>query len=147
MRIESGTVVAIDEDRVLVESGSEVACSSCKMQDACLMDKDSHKRRIWVVNSLGVQNGETVSYMIEEKGVLLAAVILYLLPIILLMAGAATLSLAAPSFGYDKDLFAVIGGFAGLIVYALALKIVYPKIKNKKIFSPSLVSKEQQISS
>lgn len=140
MRIENGIVVDVDGGRVLIEANAEATCASCAAKDSCNLDVSSHKRRIWMDNTIGAQNGDLVSFKIEEKGILLSSLILYLLPVVLLMGGAIGLSLAAPVLEYDSELMSVIGGLAGLLLYIVVLKVIYPHIKKRNIFSPVLVS-------
>lgn len=144
MRIEQGTVVQIEGGRVLVEANGETFCAACEARNSCLMDSASHKRHIWIDNTIGARNGDGVSFKIEEKGVVLSSMLLYLLPVVLLFSGALFFGLAAPvwQWKYDSELLAVIGGFAGLLVYVIILKVLYPFIKKRNIFAPVLVSNE-----
>lgn len=73
--------------------------------------------RYAVVNHLDARPGERVTLGLDERGLLMAAVRLYGLPVVAMLAGALAGSAAAgASVGAAQDFAALAGGLAGLIV-------------------------------
>lgn len=91
---EIGRVVAVDNDKAWVETIRTSACDACSAQKGCghgLMNKANPGKAFRLeipVNSALVQLGDEVTIGIPEDSLLKASVICYLMPLVLLIAGA-----------------------------------------------------------
>lgn len=93
---EPGRVVALDRGAVWVETRRKSTCSGCSAKSGCgqgLMDSLGIRERrglIRAMSDLHLQVGDAVIVGIREDVLLRGAVLVYLLPLIMLMAAAAT---------------------------------------------------------
>lgn len=141
MRIEFGTVVEERAGKVLVEAVAESFCESCSARGSCSTKTGSVKKTLWIDNTLNAVTGDTVTFGIEEKGVMTASALLYLLPVALLLLGAVAGGRAAESLNFEADLCAAAGGGLGLLMFIPVLLVVMRIKKNKNVFAPVLLSK------
>ena len=120
---EQGRVVALEDDRLWVETLRRSACDSCSANKGCghaVMDRNQAgaRARIKVIAHHAVQAsvGDQVVVGIPEGALLRGAMMVYLVPLLCLFAGALLGSLVQLQ-SFDLSLF---GGLAGLLVGFLA---------------------------
>lgn len=87
MHRECGRVTEIDGDKIKVESAPDAGCASCAARGTCITGSEQRVKVVWIENTIGARKGDTVDYKIEEKGVVLGALLLYLVPVLFLIAG------------------------------------------------------------
>ncbi len=83
MNNEKGIVAAIDKDEVIVEFYRSSACEKC---GACMMAKDTGKMMIRLPNTKKINIGDEVIVDVKRDFYLLSAVLLYLFPLVVLVA-------------------------------------------------------------
>jgi sigma-E factor negative regulatory protein RseC len=114
---ESGRVVALDDGAVWVETRRKSTCSGCSAKNGCgqgLMDTLGVREQrglIRALSDLQLQVGDSVIVGVREDVLLRGAVLVYLLPLLMLMA-AATL---AAQFSAHEPLV-ILAGFGGFFV-------------------------------
>lgn len=113
---ETGKVVAQKGDQVWVQVVRESACQSCSARSACGQRvlagiSGGRASQVMVDNDLGVVTGDEVVLGVGEQALLTASVLVYLLPLLLMGAGAVMADLWLPS----GDLWPVLGGALGLV--------------------------------
>ena len=120
-------VVKIEHGATYVEAEAGGNCGSGQCNtSACatgvLMRIFSQRpKSLRVNNPIGAQVGEQVMLGLEEGAFLKSALLAYLLPLLALILGALLgLGLAGPTDA--RDLYAGLGGLAGLIVSVFAIK-------------------------
>ncbi|WDE06368.1 SoxR reducing system RseC family protein [Thalassomonas viridans] len=115
---EMATVVAINRDKVTLESQVKSSCSSCQQVDNCGSGQVAKaiplKKLTLVVSSpLPLKVGDTVVLGLPEKGLLQAAAQVYLLPLAGLLVGSALAQLLVAQGVFPHELFALAFGLAG----------------------------------
>lgn len=128
MLVERGRVISVDHDGLWVETLQRSACEQCSAQKGCgqsLVAKSlmqnmtlikarfssaskSYANKIWAV-------GDEIDIGIEENALVLATLIVYLLPLVLLVVGALVGSL-------HSDVVSVFASLAGLVLGALVVR-------------------------
>lgn len=118
---EHGRVVDIDAEGVWVQVEKQSACASCSAQAGCgqrlLAERGSGKQVVICISpsdTLAVQVDDQVVIGIEEGAFIKASLALYLLPLLLLIAGAAGAEGLALSEGYVvlTGVFGLVSGLA-----------------------------------
>ena len=142
---ERGRVIATSPGSIAVDVDRRTACSKCNAKTACgtaALDKLFRSRRntIDIPTTKNFSVGETVIVSIPERKLVQASVMLYGLPLLLMILGAALMQAVS---GYD--LAAAIGGAVGLAggfaVCALLVRLsifgmlVPPKVRRIEIIS------------
>lgn len=145
--IETGKVVRVDSDSLWVETIQQSTCGSCAAESGCgqgLMARFFLGSRFLKVFLEGrdpakYQAGDEISIGIPEGVVVKISFLAYLLPLLLLVAGATL----GNTFG--GDLPAVIGAIFGLILGALMVRWVSGKFLQNRHYQPVLVDEFQPI--
>ena len=119
--IETGRVVAVEEDGLWVETIRQSTCGSCTARKGCghsLINSLSDGRRSYVrvlpgqhaVSDCGVD--DQVRFSIPEEVILRGSVVVYILPLACMLLGAV---LAANLLQGEQDLLAAGGAVAGFL--------------------------------
>lgn len=145
-----GVVVKAGPEGVFVETSRTSACGSCSSQGNCGTTTlsqllGSKKSAFKVLDPIGTRVGERVVIGLEEVALLKSSLLVYLLPLALLLAGAILGSLLAPA---HQDAYAGWGALSGLILGFVALKLAstragaqqqYQPVILRRVFSPNIV--------
>jgi sigma-E factor negative regulatory protein RseC len=117
---ETGEVVAIEGRYVVIETQRRSACGHCSSGDNCgtsvLADLFSKSRgKVRLPNHLGLRVGDQAVIGINESVLLYAAVLAYMLPLLLMIAATVVASLAgfSDSIGF---VMSMVGLFIGMFI-------------------------------
>jgi sigma-E factor negative regulatory protein RseC len=120
MLVETGRVVAVDEQGLWVETIRQSTCGSCAAQKGCghgvinrLADGRSGIVRVLPgsVGANGCEVDDQVRISIPEEVILRGSMVVYLLPLVAMLGLAAAASSLWPA---NADSAAALGAFAGL---------------------------------
>jgi len=134
--IEWGTVVKLKGDKAVVRFNRKSACDNCRM---CAVTKDGMKVEVVVKNTLNLSVGDSVAVEMGERFVLTAAVIVYIIPLLLVGLGI-YLGL------FISDLMSAIFAVAGLVLGFIIAISIDKQLKKKKGFSPRMVEEQMAVS-
>lgn len=137
--MEQGIVIEIRDNKMLVETGMASLCGSCSISHSCVIGSDGAKRRLWIDNDGRARIGDEVTFDIAEKAVVLSAAVVYLLPVMLLIAGIVMGASAGEMLGLTGDLPLMAGGAAGLLLSTLIAWGASRVMKTKKGAEPRLI--------
>lgn len=112
-------VIRVEGKDALVESTQGGGCGNCDSENGCGSGKlsqlfCSEPRRFRVRNDGNAQVGSVVQVTLEEGVLLRSAVLMYLLPLIFLLAGA-MLGAQWTNDAETSDAYAALGGVIGLL--------------------------------
>jgi sigma-E factor negative regulatory protein RseC len=119
MLIETGRVVAVDPDGLWVETIRQSTCGTCAAQKGCghgLLNRLSDGKRGYIRVLPGSRNpqecsvDDQVRISIPEEVILRGSLIVYMLPLACMLAGAATAVGLVPG---SQDVLAAIGAAVG----------------------------------
>ncbi len=128
--VECGKVIKIEKkNNVRVSFDRKSACDQCHM---CAVSKSGKTVEIVVPNNVGAQIGDNVLVSMGDKFVLTAALIVYIIPLILVVIGVAV----GASFGVGVQLTLVLVGL--VIGFAIAAVLDKKVIRKKKGFVPEI---------
>ena len=97
---------------VLVERGD--ACNNCEASQFCHALSDCSKMKTNVMNKAGAKPGDLVVIQLSTQMVFKGAVILYLVPVVGMLAGAMSGNGFSSGLGIEPTISAIIFAFAGL---------------------------------
>jgi sigma-E factor negative regulatory protein RseC len=141
MAVEAGTVKIVKDGMVLVEVEAGSGCGSCQARGSCMMGSSGRTRSLWIKKSLDVHPGERVHFGIEEKGVVMASFLLYLFPVIMLVAGMVAGGSYSDFLGMKEETAAIVAGVCGIAAAFIIIRVVTPIIRKKRSFEPVLIDK------
>ncbi len=145
MITENGIVTQVNTSVAWVKTIRSGACESCSSKDSCGTAKGQKTMIVTVDNTLNVEKGDQVVIGLETRPMLFLTFLLYVLPIILLIIGAAIGNGIAPSLNVNPSLPAMVVGFSffGLTFYFIRKK--YDSLSKNKAYKPFLVRKKSQV--
>jgi len=113
--IEQATVVELRGQRAKIALRSEDECEHCFAQHMCNLGHDG-VRYLDIENTLGAQIGDAVEVYLPSQNVLLMAFLVYMVPLIMLLAGYLLGNGLSGSehIGTATGVLALIGSFLGL---------------------------------
>lgn len=137
--MERARVIEVKGDKavIVVEGGD--ACASCSAKHVCLSLGGTSKQ-LTIDNTLSARQDDIVEFTIDERGVVLSSVIVYLTPLLALIAGIVAGSRFHADFGLDGDAAGALGGLAGVGVALVVIRLLTPLLKNKTVFVPRMIS-------
>ncbi len=115
---ELAVVVKIDKHQVWVESGQASACGGCLQKTSCTTNAIGSvlkKKSVPVDCDMSLQIGDKVMVAIDENLLLSASLLLYLLPLIALFAGAGIAEALTDNSPY-ADLWTAAGAILGFLL-------------------------------
>ncbi len=137
---EKGTVVAVSDDKIWVQTIRQSTCGSCSARKGCGQGvlarmSDGRANQVRVHNTCGATVGDPVVLGIGESQLLRASLLVYALPLGALLTG----SLTGAGLWPGQDLAAIIGGGLGLAAGFLALKLLTGKAEEAARLQPALL--------
>ncbi|MBN1627480.1 MAG: SoxR reducing system RseC family protein [Deltaproteobacteria bacterium] len=119
MLTELGTVQEIKKTYAVIKIQKSSACAHCSSRETCdISNKDT---TIELINDLGAKEGDLVEIRIPEGTLLKASFLVYLLPVIALLAGAFSGKALADAMDINQTSASLAGGFLlmGIVFYLL----------------------------
>jgi len=140
---EHGTIVELKEDNIaIVQCGRSSACDHCPSVDSCQMGDNQETMLIEALNLAGGQLHDRVKVVTTTRNFLQSSFMLYIIPVIALLAGA----LVGQAFGEksgatDPSLLSALLGSLCLVVSFLLIRWFTRKLK-KETYMPRIVAIE-----
>lgn len=131
---EKAVVAKIENNQIWVETESGKGCGGCSQSGACstsVLDKFIKRKAYLVDCSIDLSPGDQVIVGIDESVLLKGSIILYLFPLLSLIAGAGVASMLFTDIGQWKDLWVA---FSGMLCLGLSL-IIINRFQNSFLFS------------
>jgi sigma-E factor negative regulatory protein RseC len=143
MITENGIVTRTDRSTVWIKTIRSGACEGCSSKDSCGESHNAKEMIVTVKNTLGVQTGDQVVIGIETKPMIILSFLLYVFPILLLIAGAVIGDSLAPALGMNNSIFAMILGFSFFGAAFFFIRKKQASLTQKEEFKPFLVRKKR----
>lgn len=128
---EIGKVVKLDKNHAVVRFNRKSSCANCGM---CGFKKNDTHVDLRVKNTLNANENDEVVIKMQDSGVLLSSIIVYLIPVVFLFLG-----ILVGSFIFEQ-MWAQFTFALGLVVVSfLVIFLLDKKFKYTKKFSPEMV--------
>ncbi len=146
MHLEEGVIERVSPGKAWVRIQRHGQCSSCSSRDACrtLSDKEM---LVEVDDALQVEVGDRVQIGAPEGALLRLTFLVYLAPVIALIAGAYAGSAAAAALGGSSTLWGVLGGAAALAGSFGVLRLIDQRIGSGSPYRPRMIRRYPAASS
>lgn len=145
MLLETGRVVAVETDGVWVETIRKTTCGSCAAQKGCghgLLNRISEGHRSLIralpgeVRAQDCRVDDEVSISIPEEVILRGSLVVYILPLLIMLAGAAGGSSLVTT---NADLGSAVGAVAGFVVGFALVRLHAHRHRDDSSLQPTLV--------
>ncbi len=121
MILKEGIVTGAAGTKAWVKTVRSKTCEACESKDSCAESNKPLEITIQVENSLNAGTGDRVIVGFKTGPLMKITFMLYVFPIILLIAGAATGQALAPGFGTDPSLTSL---GAGMFCFCLSFGVI-----------------------
>lgn len=139
MPTEQGIVIRIDASVTWVKTTRSGACENCASRGACHAMGGEKEVEVEVLNPVGARPGDLVVIKIDTSPLLKATFLIYLFPILLLMAGAGAGEWISRSIGWDSSAPAAVLGFGSLAGGLVLVKILGRRLSQQNAYRPRIV--------
>lgn len=136
MATEEGIVTRTEAQTAWVKTTQSVACKSCASRGSC--HSKGPEMSVEAINLAGAKAGDRIIISFETSSLLKASFLLYLFPILCMIAGAVIGSHVAPMVGRDPSLLSLIGGFLCFFLAVLFIKIKGNRMAETAAYKPKV---------
>ena len=137
MATEKGIVTQIGPGTAWVRTLPSEACASCASCGTCNAQRDDME--VEVINEVGAKIGDRILIDIKTSAFLKATFLLYVFPIIGLLAGAMLGVQAAAYYGYDSSACSALFGFAAFFLTVAFVRIKGNRMGEDRAYRPKIV--------
>jgi len=124
---ETAHVVAVEGEHAWVETERRSSCSSCSAKGcgtgALSSVLGAKVQRMRVSNPVNAEKGDAVVVGIDEGVLLKGSVLVYIMPLVLMLAGGLLGETLAPQWGSDGESMSLLFGLLGLVGGMLWLRL------------------------
>lgn len=144
MITKEGVVTAVNGGLALITTTRSKACDSCESKDSCGEHSRAEDMTIELENSLNASTGDRVVVGFKSAPLLKITFLLYVFPIIFLIAGAVTGESMAIRFNTDKSLTSLVVGILFFTASFLIIRLINNACANKREYQPFLMRLTQK---
>ena len=138
MATEQGIVLRTDSETAWVKTVRSSACEGCTARDSCHTTAGGQDMEVKAINSVGASVGDRIVLSFETASLLKATFLIYVFPIILLIAGAALGQALAPLIGFSPSALSVLLGFAFFFIALFIVKSRANRMAQKNAYQPKI---------
>ncbi len=139
MATEQGIVTKTDSSAAWVKTIRTGDCAGCTARGSCHSLGNNAEMEVKAINQAGAQVGDRIVLLFETASLLKATFLLYVFPILLLIAGAAIGQEIAPYIDFNPSGLSALTGFSFFIAAVLIIKARANKMALKKEYHPKIV--------
>ncbi len=136
MAYEEGIVTALTESGAWIKTQKSSACAACSARNTC--KADGGDATVEVRNDVNARTGDRVVIHFETASLLKATFLLYIAPIIGLLAGAAIGHKFAQAHAIDNPLPSVLAGFGLFALTVWGVKSLANRLSDRANYQPRI---------
>jgi len=136
---EEGVVIKISAGAAWVKTSKSSACKACSARASCHSSGGGEEMEVEVINEVGARVGDRIVLSLATGSFLKATFLLYIFPILLLIAGAIIGQETASYFGVNPSGLAAAAGFALFFAALLLVKIKANQLAKKNEYRPKII--------
>ena len=139
MATEQGLVTKIGFDTAWVKTTKTESCKACAARESCHTLGGGKETEVEVINTVGAKAGDTVVLGFEDASLLKASFLIYIVPILAMMMGAAIGEKMAVIYHLDFTATSAILGFLFLFLSFLPLRWLGARLAKKEQYRPKII--------
>ena len=139
MATEEGIVIKLGDRTAWVRTTRSSACNHCASRESCHTGEQGKDMEVEVTNPLGAKIGDRIVLYFETASLLKAAFLLYVFPVLCMLAGAALGHWLSPRYDINPSLGSAVTGFLGLVLSFLLVKMRGDRLARKDNYKPRIV--------
>jgi sigma-E factor negative regulatory protein RseC len=135
---EEGVVIRMDASGTWVKTVRSGACDSCSSKAACHTMGGGKEVEVAVLNRIGARVGDRVILTMDSASLLKGSFLVYMFPILLLVAGATAGEWISRSAGLGSPLPAMLLGFGSLAAGLIIMRNIARRLAEKAEYRPRI---------
>jgi len=140
MATEEGVVTKIESTATAwVKTTKSGACKSCSARSSCHSMGGSNEMEVEAINQAGAQVGQKVMLSFGTSPLLKATFLLYVFPILTMIAGALVGQQLAPNFNVDASFLSATFGFLFFGITILFVRFKGNKLAQRDEYRPKII--------
>ncbi|HUT44071.1 MAG TPA: SoxR reducing system RseC family protein [Desulfobacterales bacterium] len=139
MATERGIVIKLDSTTAWVKTTRTSACETCSAKSSCNVVENGKEMEVEAINEAGAQVGDRIIISIETSSLLKASFLLYIFPILLMIAGAVIGQKAGPLFDIDPSAFSAAVGFLFFFISIWFVKSRGNRMARENEYKPKII--------
>lgn len=136
MATEQGIVVRLEGDSAWVRTTPTSACEGCSAKGSC--NAVGEEKEVRVLNARGAGVGDRIVLCMDTGPLLRATFLLYVFPILCLLAGAAVGEWLAPSLGRDPSAGAALLGCLSFVTAFVFVHLRGNRMARRREYQPRI---------
>lgn len=137
MATEEGIVTAVEPHTAWVKTTQSSACKHCSAKASC--HTENKEMHVEAINLAGAESGDRVVISLETASLMKATFLLYVFPILCMIAGAIIGQILAPTSDSGGSLFSALFAFAFLAAAVFFVKVQGNCLARKSAYQPKIV--------
>lgn len=139
MATEEGIVIKLGSGTAWVKTTRSSACKACASRASCHTKEQGKAMEVEVTNPVGAKIGDRIVLYFETSSLLKAAFLLYVFPVLCMLAGAALGHWLSPAMSLNTSLGSALAGFGSLALSFLLVKRRGDRLALKDDYKPRIV--------
>lgn len=139
MATEEGIVLKIDTDTAWVKTKKSKSCEGCSSKGFCHATGSQDEMEVQAINAAGGKVGDRVMLNFDTSSLLKASFLLYVFPIICMLAGAFVGMELAPRLDINSSKLSAIFGFLFFGLSVLFVKTTGNRMAQKDAYRPKII--------
>ena len=138
MATEEGIVIAVGPSTARIKTTRSGACKSCVSRGSCHTTGGGNDMEVEAINTVGAEIDDRVVINFDSASLLKISFLLYIFPILCMLAGAVSGQSLAPAFGLNPTIFSVILGITFFILAFFFIRIKGDRMSKKDAYRPKV---------
>jgi sigma-E factor negative regulatory protein RseC len=134
---EHGIVLRTDSGAAWVKTTRSSACKGCTARDSC-HTMDGKEMEVKALNPAGARVGDRIVLSVESGSLLKATFLIYVFPILFLVAGAVIGQLLAPLVALNPSALSILMGFTFFFMAVWMMKKKSDKMSINRAYQPKI---------
>lgn len=139
MAKEEGIVLRTGPGTALVRTVRTDACDSCEAKDACNMLGGGKDSEIEAINKIGAKTDDRVVIGFESSSLFKASLLLYILPVVFMIAGALTGQKLSIKYGLSETFYSALSAFLSFAAAFIIVRILGNRMARKDAYRAKLI--------
>jgi sigma-E factor negative regulatory protein RseC len=139
MATEEGIVIKLGDSTAWVKTTRSSACKACASRGSCHTKEQGQEMEVEVTNPVGAKIGDRIVLYFETASLLKAAFLLYVFPVLCMLAGAALGHWLSLQYQINPSLGSAATGFLCLALSFILVKMRGDKLAHKDNYKPRIV--------
>ena len=139
MATEEGIVIKLGDTTAWVKTTRSSACNHCASRESCQTGKQGKEMEVEVTNPVGAKIGDRIVLYFETSSLLKAAFLLYVFPVLCMMAGAALGQWLSPRYQINPSLGSAAFGFLSLVLSFVLVKMRSDRLARRDNYKPRII--------